>query len=324
MRLIGDDLKDGWADARARRALVDERFEDLCPMAELAHPLIAKACEWFGTNAQGDNYHQAIRCATSLGLLEVQAGQWRGAVWTDPATGVRWLVAGGLAKGNHEDSDDFWVRLEAIFTSGREHTLLPTDEDRRLLAIETGNALIFAWEMSLQAAVTEALTTITTGGSHRIEVRHPTKDLLLAAIDVEMAIEPGDGYAVEAFVVTFGIEPQYRGSDLAWTMALRVLACVSPPEQEWDRFGDTMSVMTEVGHAAAQASVLSQCTSNGELCPSVPGNVSHWAHRRNLADSAVDGFAVRAMCGRYFVPFQDPIHLTVCPECDEIRDLMPE
>jgi hypothetical protein len=259
-----------------------------------------------------------------MGLLEVRAGQWRGAVWTDAGTGVRWLVAAGLAKGEHEDDDDFYVELARVFERGRHDELLPLADDQRLLKLETANATVRAWELSLQERVAHVLADISSGGRARFSVTHPIRDSLLATVDIEMAVEPGDGYTVEAFVLELGIEREFRGTNLAWTMTLRLLTCICPPEQDWDRFGDTMSAMAAIGHAAQQSALLFDLVGRGELCRSAPGAVSHYAHRKNLADSSIEGRAVRAMCGRFFVPFQDHDAMPVCPECAEVRDLMPE
>ncbi len=323
LRVLREDLQDGWSQAAARRALTEGRVEDLCPLSELPHPLILKASEWFGSDPAEDNYHQLIQCATALALLEIRSGQWRGAVWTDPDSGVRWLVAAGLAKGGHEDGDDFYARLKRIFDANREQVLLPTGDDHQLLKLESANALIRSWELQLQGQMVLALAAIASGGATRLEVQHPTKGSLLATVEVVLAVEPGDGYSVEAFVVTIDLEKPYRGSDLAWTMTLRVLTCIYPPAQEWDRFGDTMSMMAEIGYAARRAEVLTELTDRGELCQSLPGAVSHWTHRKDLAESSVEGRAVRAMCGAFFVPYQDHDALPQCPECAEVRRLMP-
>lgn len=149
LRLLADDLVDGWSEARPKRALAAGRLDELCPLAELPHPLIAKARGMFGSDPEGDTYHQTIACAARLGFLEVRAGQWRGAIWTDPDNGVRWLVASGLARGEHTDDDDFYVQLAQVLETGREETLLPDDRDRRLLKLETANSLVRAWELSL-------------------------------------------------------------------------------------------------------------------------------------------------------------------------------
>jgi Protein of unknown function (DUF3039) len=322
--VLRDDLLNGWTDAAPTRARATGRPEELCPLAELPHPLITKARGMFGSDPDGDSYHQMISCAAPLGLMEVRTGQWRGAVWTDPDTGVRWLVAAGLAKGEHEDNDDFYVELASLFERGRPEELLPTAEDHRLLKIETAHAVVRAWELHLQEQIAGVLADISAGGSARISVTHPTRQILLATVDINMAVEPGDGYSVEAYVLEIDLEREFRGSNLAWTMTLRLLTCICPPEQDWDRFGDTLSAMATIGHATQQSALLFDLAGRGELCRSAPGAVSHYAHRKNLADSSIEGHAVRAMCGVFFVPFQDHDGMPVCPECRELRDLMPE
>jgi hypothetical protein len=324
LRVLREQLTNGWTDVTSQRILFSGRVEDLCPLAELPHPLVAKARELFGSDPTGDSYHQTIACAANLGLLEIRAGQWRGGVWTDPATGVRWLVTAGLAKGGHEDSDDFYIRLTDAVERGRTDSFLPTPEDVRLLKIETANATIRTWELDLQEQTAKALALISNGGRARIEIVHPTRAVKLAAIDAEMAIEAGAGYDVEAFVLDFDITKEFRTTKLAWTLVMRMLTGICPPQQDWDRVGDSFSAMAEVGHAAKHASVLIDLTQRGELCRSEPGKISHYAHHKNLADSSVQGLAVRAMCGRFFVPYQDHDAMHVCPECNEIRDLMPE
>lgn len=277
----------------------------------------------FGPDPDGDGANRKISCATLLRLREVEAGQWRGAVWTDPETGVRWLVSAGLAKGEHKDGDDFYVELAGLFERGRSEEFLPTADDHRLLKIETANATVRAWELQLQEQATGVLADISAGGAARIAIAHPIRECLLATVDIEMAVEPGDGYSVEAYVLEIDLAREFRGSNLAWTMTMRLATCICPPEQDWDRFGDTMSAMAPVGHAATQSAQLFDLIRRGELCRSQPGAVSHYAHRKNLADSSIEGHAVRAMCGVFFVPTQDHDSMPICPECAEVRDLMP-
>jgi Protein of unknown function (DUF3039) len=72
-----------------------------------------------------------------------------------------------------------------------------------------------------------------------------------------------------------------------------------------------------------QSAALAELHGRGELCRSEPGSVSHFAHRRDVAASSIEGRAVRAMCGVFFVLFQDQEEMQVCRECAEIHDLMP-
>jgi hypothetical protein len=77
-------------------------------------------------------------------------------VWADPETGVHWLVVAGLAKGNHEDHDDFYVRVQADNAGSAPRRWLPTDLDQRLLKRATAARLMTEWELAVQVQVLEA------------------------------------------------------------------------------------------------------------------------------------------------------------------------
>lgn len=61
-----------------------------------------------------------------------------------------------------------------------------------------------------------------------------------------------------------------------------------------------------------------------ELAVSEPGRHSHYAHREHLAGSTIEGRAVRALCGVFFVPTQDHERLQVCPDCDHRYRALPK
>lgn len=106
-------------------------------------------------------------------MLEIKSGQWRGGVWVDPATGVCWLVAAGLAKGNHTDRDDFYERVKRADESGEIDRWLPTDDDRRQLKRETAAKLMINWELDIQHQVLEALRAISSEGTTTFALPHP-------------------------------------------------------------------------------------------------------------------------------------------------------
>nr|WP_241728173.1 DUF3039 domain-containing protein [Dietzia maris] len=45
--------------------------------------------------------------------------------------------------------------------------------------------------------------------------------------------------------------------------------------------------------------------------------MSHYTHREHLAGKTINGEAVRALCGPFFVPRQDHHSLPLCPKCAE-------
>ena len=115
-----------------------------------------------------------------------------------------------------------------------------------------------------------------------------------------------------------------RGSDLMWQLTKRILISLNPPEHEWDRHGDGFSNIAEPGAWQDRVRELGALVSQGELATSLPGSHSHYAHRQHIAQCTVEGLAVRAACGVFFVPTQDHASMPVCRECSEHMDALPK
>ena len=45
---------------------------------------------------------------------------------------------------------------------------------------------------------------------------------------------------------------------------------------------------------------------------------SHYVKKEKIVESAVTGKAVRALCGKKWIPSRDPQNFPVCPTCKEI------
>jgi len=50
---------------------------------------------------------------------------------------------------------------------------------------------------------------------------------------------------------------------------------------------------------------------------------SHYVKKEKIVESAVTGKAVRALCGKKWIPSRDPEKYPVCPACKEIYDGLP-
>lgn len=111
---------------------------------------------------------------------------------------------------------------------------------------------------------------------------------------------------------------------LAHRLEYRMLTCIAPPEQGWDKSFDIYSAMEDEGHCSRQISILEEAKSQGRLVTSVPGYVAHVTHRRHIADASVEGKAVRALCDTFFVPRTDPDALPRCPECERRYRELPQ
>ncbi|MDA2992958.1 MAG: DUF3039 domain-containing protein [Actinomycetota bacterium] len=47
---------------------------------------------------------------------------------------------------------------------------------------------------------------------------------------------------------------------------------------------------------------------------------SHYVKKEKVVESAVTGKAVRALCGKKWIPSRDPEKYPICPACKEIYD----
>ena len=318
-------MSTGWGSALPQRALAEGRLTDLHPLSELPHPVVAKAVESFGAEAADDNFVGPISSATGLRLLEIKQSQWRGGVWQDPDSDVCWLVVAGLAKGGHEDRDDFYNRVKRENDAGDLRLWLPTEQDIRLLKQETAARLRTEWELEVQGAVLDALSEAQAGGHQRIDVDHPVPQQgHMARIDLTVTAVRNDGYEADEVVIDIIPEDRYAGSNLLWQLTLRVLISIEPPEQAWDRLGDSYSNIGEPGTWTKRVDDLTALVQRAELAVSEPGTTCHYTHRDHLAGKTINGEAVRALCGAYFVPTQDHESMPRCPVCEELIAELPQ
>jgi Protein of unknown function (DUF3039) len=308
------DLKDGWSGPWVRRKIEQQRWEELRPLAELTHPILVKAREVMGSDPTRDHPRGRIECSGDLALAEIRSGQWRAGVWTD-GDGVRWVVAAGLAKGGHQDGDDFYMALESVCATvdGCEG-LKPTDVDRRLLKTETAALAMTRWELAVQGVCADLLAAALEKGVHQLPMPDPiTARPAMAGVRLTFRARGG----VEEYVVEI-LNSTRAGSNLAWKLERRVLVSIAPPCQDWDVAGGIYSAMEAVGHGERQFVTLSDAAARGELLSVDMGQVAHRVHRRHIGGSLVDGTAVRALCGVFFVATQNPEQLEECPYCREL------
>ena len=322
LRLVQGELAGTWDDPWPSRCVAEGRLDDLHPLAALPHPLVTKAAKSFG-GPDGDSYHEKIKTVERIVLWEVRAGQWRGAIYQDESSGVYWLCAAGLAKGDHKDRDDFYEVLGRM-DNDEIDALLPTEDDILHLKRETASARLTQWELDIQQKVHDALITVGSSGSTRIAFDDPLGKRRFGTVEITTDTFDEPGYLREECVVEFDLEPRYRSTDLGWRMAQRVLISICPPVQGWDRTGDMYSTILDVGGLAARITALKTEIASGKLATLALGDVAHYTHRKHLAENTVEGRAVRALCGVFFVPMQDHARFDPCPECDRVRETIPE
>lgn len=308
-------LHDGWEDKFQQRAVQDGRYDSLHPFAALRHPILRKCAQELNSDPARDGEKKTIRVSGPLHLLEIRSSQWRAGVWTD-GDGARWIVATGLAKGGHDDHDDFYRSLELCCCSetGRQ-SLLPTPQDVHFLKLETAALVRTRWELDIQRTVVGMLRQLVDTPSVEVSIRHPVKDRRFARVRLTLSTAED----VEDYVVQVK-DLERPGSPLALVLERRILVSISRPVQAWDIAHGVYSAMEEPGHLAAQIGSLDTAVDADELLLPDLGNQAHRVHRRHVGDAAINGEALRALCGVFFVPTQDAEGLEECPECQRVVD----
>lgn len=324
LRVLREDLTSDWASPHVQRRVAEGRYGELHPMSELPHPIVTKAADSFGSIQGQDNFVGPIASSTRLRLLEIKQSQWRGGVWEDEETGVCWLVVAGLAKGGHQDRDDFYQRVQRENDHGDPMLWLPSEQDIKMLKQETAARLRTTWELATQRSVLDVLSAVNEGGSRRFDVPHPVPGHgRLAQVEITVALVREAGYDADEVLVEVLPESTHAGSVLLWQLTIRVLISIEPPEQGWDRVGDTYANIGEPGAWTNRVESLAKTVESGDLAVSEPGSTSHLTHRQHLAGRTIEGQAVRALCGVYFVSTQDHESLPACPTCQERLTELP-
>jgi hypothetical protein len=142
---------------------------------------------------------------------------------------------------------------------------------------------------------------------------------------VTLTVAQGDlgGLQVDEVLIEVDAISSREGTDVLWTLQKRLLTSVCPPQPGWDRYKNTFGTVAEPGALSVRIDELREFVTSNELCPSQPGEVKHWTHRRSLADATINGEAVKSMCGTYFVPVQDHESMPQCAECQQRYDAIP-
>ena len=122
-------LLDGFETAVEKRQAKAGNIEDMPPLGCLNHPLTRHCVDQFG-HTDAEIKHETISSAKGVLLYKAKSARWRGAVHIDPSTQQPWIVDAGLRRDG--DPDDFY----AAFAAKDHRSLLPTDDDRKLLRIE--------------------------------------------------------------------------------------------------------------------------------------------------------------------------------------------
>jgi hypothetical protein len=161
------------------------RWRNYCTLL-CANPPSSSA-EHYGEDLTRDPVVRAVKSASALRLLKVSTGQWHGAIWTGQDTGVRWLVAAGLAKGGREDRDDVCEQLSVRFDCDRSMSFYRPTRIDGCCGGKRRPGPFAQRELDVQASVEQARHQFGSGGVGSFTLTHRTDGSRLADVGITVS-----------------------------------------------------------------------------------------------------------------------------------------
>ena len=348
LRCLIDDLVHDWVDIHERRRVeqlhaVTQRFaqgdardsevgrviRQLPRLNRLDHPLIRSFDSAFQDDADASR-RQTISGTRDPHFWKVKTSRWRGAATDHSLVGsdVAWLCAGGIRADG--DGRDFYA-MHAAALAREPARFLPSHEDRQLARIDENVSQFDAWKV--QVAFSTLLLFAEAQQLQRrsgpVTITDPSGDRQVARIWVEVeSISDGEEVLVEVQLEMEEITREHAKIVQLATQLAR--ASLNDVAEEWTLLplGDDVTLYRALPSQAtsqrAQALRERQEVSEVDLPETLRLGVrAHFAPREQLVSAQVNGLAVRALCGYWFVPTADHEHVPECDECRASHDSLP-
>ena len=327
LRCLAEDLTHDWDDIEDHRLVRDGRVGTRKTVHAMGHKIIRKAVENFPTEGDDDKKRETISGLKDPHFYKVKVDRWRGAAYVD-ANGQAWLVAVGLRYEG--ESKDFYKHF-MIEVSQNAERFLPTEQDNALLCDEVTETLIrqredvtasLALEMLNEARESaEGLATAKLTYEARSGEQVTLADVTVLVAAPEATDEPYE-VLVDLEVVDWSLIELLEWDEQVLKAAL--CAC----EGRWESTHATTRMHSL--EVASERELNAMC--RGDLSAMQPGiltagRTTHTVHVERLTESIVNGEAVQALCGKWFVPRQDYMNLPLCHICevlDRFLGLNPE
>lgn len=342
LRCLTEDLHTDWGVADHKRAVVElssraervasgnatdshvaEVLERLPELNRLDHPIVRHFDEAFAGDV---DVRESITGLKDPHWWKQKTNRWRGAA-TDHAVvdaGSVWLCAAGLRAGG-ERTKDFYARFVDRIQRVGAASVLPTDADRVVSRTSGKLNAISAWSLQVQVTVLTLLHAAKNhnAGGASVTIPAPSRSGDGAAsveVSLDLAIEEVDGDEMVECLLTVTALGHENGR-WAEEVAFKARGILNPDAALW-RLSVTGD--TSITHSAmlddAVFSLASDVAAGEPLTAAASqglrlGTVAHYSPREQLTDATVDGVAVPALCGYWFVPMRDHEGLEVCPTC---------
>lgn len=313
---------DTFRDREQQELLRRRKFEDL-DLDALNHPLLEDA-NLRVVKMKNATRHESASAAAGQPVWEVRShagAAWRGAVVNDEH-GDPWLV--------HVDRHDrFHQTVAEVLASGGSENWMPRPIDFKLRDRQEAREAYLRWEASVYEGLVNGVAGVLGSSDARMSVDLPTSGENWAAtatvsIEVDPVVVDNAGAVEHDALLQVIISFAQPEKDGLRRVIARAIALMQPDQS---RIGDpayfpggqSIRYDMQVSYSRIISLVASsdireeadialrQCLTPTKL---------HYARAAYIAEGAVQGKAVRAVCGAWFVPSCDE-GLPICPSCDE-------
>lgn len=322
LRCLRADLTQDWDESADQRLVQAGQAGLTKSVHSLDHKIIRKAVQDFPLGVDVDKKRENITGLTDPFFWKVKTDRWRGAVYVDQ-NDQPWLVAAGLRYEG--ESRDFYKQ----FMSGARSdpsVYLPTVEDREVLLREVNETLILEREAHLRDWALQKVREARSAndGFSQGSLTFTSRDgrtHLLAKVTFLLAKPetPGDpfGLLVELEITNWEFQALWEWDEQV------ILAAICSCEGSWG----TTQTSTRMHSIDLATEDDLEATCRGERGADTPGHMTpgsatHTVHRQRLTESTVEGLAVKAVCGKWFVPRQDHASLPPCQTCETLNAYM--
>ncbi|WP_187271249.1 DUF3039 domain-containing protein [Actinomyces ruminicola] len=313
-------------------AIRRSRWKDLADVdvSQLPHPLIEAGKKAL---AHGADRHVEATAAAGRPVFELRTREgaaWRGAMIIDD-DGTGWIVYA-------QRHDRFHSTVAGKLTAARAHDWMPRSVDHSLRKREQARAEIRRWRVQTLAAVIGAAGTAAVANDHSSELlvqreesgrdasaRSATfSSTITVSVMADLSeADAATGLRGEALLDVAVVTRRAEDVLLRTTIAEAVTLLAGPTRPEAVALPDGSGVYYSFVVPASRLQWLVAVESAdevGELAETSLGEHLrpthlHYTRKELIAESAVEGRAVRALCGEWFVVRCDE-GLPVCEACE--------
>lgn len=325
LRLLDELNRSGHFGSEVSEAIGKSQFKRLGPITALDHPIISRATR-IGSEEFEDSgtlaWRNRIKCVSQTGIkspwFEIRADQWRGAVVDPKNDGSYWLVAAGLRREG--DTDNFYDVL-ARMTKQDLESYLPSSLDENLMKLQSLEAATSACKQKVLSALLNTLSSVDLN----LDLSSSSSELEMPACYSSMGVRVDVDRVDTEALITIQIEMENFDESRVRGELLRLLQ--SPIEREMERWDASSSTNPRrlIYFTTIPLTRLEQLVNSSRLAGGADTRTdahtrlgishSHFTKKSSLVDATVFGLAVRAICGQWFVPSQDPTDMPSCEGC---------